>query len=245
MSASLPMYWRADNAAIWQRFWHHVQTAARASSIELPDLTPPEALPDPLYDHWLSPDLVLSQTCGLPLRTRLKNKVTYVVTPDFAIQGCAPGHYHSVVLRRKGSDTGWRLARNASDSQSGWATAVHWQQKSGPERWDAIIDTGAHAASAAYVASGKADVACVDAVTWRLIQSDPDLSDLEVIDTTPPTPALPIITATDRDPAPLRRALEQALPLLSEGDRKALGGLHGFVTLSVDDYFRIPVPPDN
>ena len=241
MIASLPMYWRSENAVAWQQYWHRVQ--ANATSLGLPPLTAPENLPISWYDHWLRADLILSQTCGLPFRTKLKGKVAYVTTPDFGLSDCAPGHYCSVALRRKGQQDGWRLARNADDSQSGWAAALDYLTTQHRDAYSQIIDTGAHAASAHAVADGQADIACVDAVTWRLIQQHDDVaSALEVVASTRPTPALPLITSLDQNPDPLRIALRAGLADTPEEDRQAMGGLRGFVDLSPEDYFRVPLP---
>ena len=50
---------------------------------------------DNLMADWLSPDLFLSQTCGLPFRAKLHGLVQMVATPDNEISNCAPGYYHS------------------------------------------------------------------------------------------------------------------------------------------------------
>jgi len=78
MTASLPMYWRAETAGLWLDFWTCVQRAA--PQLRLPDLTPPDALGPDWTKHWCDPSLALSMTCGLPFRTILRNRVTYVGT---------------------------------------------------------------------------------------------------------------------------------------------------------------------
>lgn len=234
MIASLPMYWRDETAAGWRALWDLV----RAALPGLPDLSPPDRLGD-LHAHWLSPDLALSMTCGLPLRTALRGKVDYVGTLDFGL-GNAPGYYHSQVIAREGFAPGTppRLAFNASDSQSGWAAAQHLAPFAG------LVETGSHAASLAAVAEGRADIACLDAVTWRLLQRfDPQAASVHPLQRTPATPGLPLITAKGRDPAPLRAALAQAVAALDPATAEAIGGLRGFVVLAPAEYFDIPVPP--
>ena len=246
MSASLPMYWRAETADAWRDFWVRVQDLGAERGLALPDLTAPEDLPASWYDHWLDPELVLSQTCGLPFRSTLKGKVTYVVTPDFGVEGCPPGYYNSVALRRTDGGDGMRLARNGADSQSGWAAACQWRDIHGPAKWDAIIDTGAHAASAQAVADGVADIAFVDAVTWRLVAQDADLaSRLTCVGHTPPTPALPLITAQGRDPNALREVLQHAMESVPSANRARMGGLRGFVEIAEQSYFDVPLPPSH
>ncbi len=44
-----------------------------------------------LYELWLAPDLFIAQTCGFPLTHRLKDRVTLVATPVYAVDGCAGG----------------------------------------------------------------------------------------------------------------------------------------------------------
>ena len=123
------------------------------------------------------------------------------------------GHYHSVVLTRIGEDRperDLRLAYNSADSQSGWAAT-----DGAP--FAVCIPTGAHRASAEAVSRGAADVAFVDAVTWRLVEAyDPDLAQrLTVRRRTRPTPGLPLIAARGSDLSPLREGISHALDRLT------------------------------
>ena len=224
MIASLPMYWRQENATAWRRLW----TLVRDTSPGLPPLTPPEDLPQDWMDHWRAPDLALSQTCGLPFRAALHRSVDYVGTLDFDLPDTPPGHYYSVVLTRIGEDRpeqNLRLAYNSADSQSGWAATEG-------ARFAGYIPTGAHRASAEAVSRGAADVAFVDAVTWRLT----------VRRRTRPTPGLPLIAARGSDLSPLQKGISHALDRLTAEDRRALGGPRGLVVLEVDAYLALPIP---
>lgn len=236
MIASLPMYWRSENADCWRRFWEDV----RSHLPGLPALTPPEDLPADWDAHWLSPDLVLSQTCGLPFRARLHDRVSYVGTLDFGLPGVPPGHYRSVILTRPGEDratSALRLAYNAPDSQSGWAAT-------GGQRFAGHLRTGAHAASARAVAQGEADIAYVDIVTWRILcATDPALTArLRIVGETPATPGLPLIAARGGDPASLRDALSTALQAVPEEARRLMGGPVGLRVLDPALYLRLPLP---
>lgn len=224
MIASLPMYWRSENADSWRAFWAEVQR-----HVDLPDLTPPENIPDPWTDHWLRPDLALSMTCGLPFRTALREQVTYVGTLDFGF-GHA-GHYYSQAIGQDGP----RLAYNSNDSQSGWAVV---EQKAGFETY---IETGGHAESLAVVADGRADVAYIDAVTWRLLKRfDPKANQVPELRRSIASPGLPFITAKGRDPEPLRTALSHAIARF-EGDEN-LGSPRRLTVLDVQEYLSLPVP---
>lgn len=241
MIASLPMYWRAETAAAWQRLWSSV----RAALPHLPELTPPEALPEPWTEHWLSPDLALSMTCGLPFRTVLKDKVTYVGTLSFGLNA-APGQYYSRVIARNTPlrPGPLRVAINGADSQSGWA-AVHEAGPRNPSiRIGEVVVTGSHAASLAAVATGAADIAWLDAVTWRLLKrSDPNAARVVVAGRSPATPGLPLIAAKGTDPAPLRAALRDAVLAMSDADCAAMAGLQSFVVLDPAAYLNVPLPP--
>jgi phosphonate ABC transporter substrate-binding protein len=238
--ASLPMYWRDETAPAWREFWATVRSAAAREGLDLPDLTPPDALPDDWGRHWLSSDLVLSQTCSLPYRTRLADHVKYVGTFDFGLD-TPPGHYCSLIIARKMQvpDTP-RLACNAPDSQSGWAVAF---EHLGP-RIGSKVMTGSHAASLAAVADGHADIAFVDAVTWRTLERyDPNAARVHVVGRTPSSPGLPLIAARGIDPAPLRAALTDATRALGTDDNADLGGLCGFEVLDESTYRTLPIPP--
>ena len=47
----------------------------------------------PLRAHWLNPRLLLSQTCGYPLMTELRDRVTLLATPRYLFEGCAGSDY--------------------------------------------------------------------------------------------------------------------------------------------------------
>lgn len=253
MIASLPMYWRAENAQAWRALWADVQECGRSRGLDLPELTPPEDIPEPWTGHWLRDDLILSQTCSMPLRTALRHRVTYVGTFDFGLDGPA-GHYHSEFLTHRPHHRPHgpvrALAVNGTDSQSGYVAGFEPLLDGGPETAYAGHArtphlTGSHAASLRRVAEGQADACYLDAVTYRLCRTyDPWAGTPCHAGRTRSTPGLPLITAAGRDPAPLRAALRDVFA--SEpawlGD-PALGGLRGFVVLDPDAYLSLPVPP--
>ena len=238
--ASLPMYWRAENAPLWQDFWRHVQSEAPV----LPDLTPPEDIPEPWTDHWLRPDLALSMTCGLPFRTVLRDRVAYVATLDFGLGGPA-GQYRSVIIARDPIAPGDspRLAYNAPDSQSGWAVAGEAAALLRLGGFSGHVRTGAHAASLSAVAEGRADIACLDAVTWRILQAvDPMVASVRVVARTSFTPGLPLIAARGADVGPLRAALTRAAERFATERPERMGGRLSVAVLDPLDYRTIPVP---
>lgn len=192
--------------------------------------------------HWTDPALLLSQTCSLPVRTFLRGKVTLVAAPVFDID-CENGNYFSHIVVRA-DDTRDRLedfadatlAISGPDSHSGWGSI---RSMFAPFR---VLVTGAHRESARAIAEGRADLAAIDANTWRMIARwDETASHLKVIGRTPSSPATPYITAHGNDPAPIRAALAEAVDALSDEDRDLLG-LLGVTDASEVDYLALPIP---
>jgi ABC-type phosphate/phosphonate transport system substrate-binding protein len=247
MIASLPMYDRPETAGANDRLWSGTARALAARGVDAPPALDRTA---DIWATWTSPDLVLSQTCGLPYRTRLHGQVTLVASPVCDLPGVPPGHYHSVLVARRADPRreladfdGATLAYNEALSQSGWAAPAAAAAALGIT-FGAGHVTGAHRNSARAVAEGRADLAAIDGLTWRMIRRwDDTAADLKEIGTTVPTPALPWITAADRDPAPLAEAVAEALAALSPEERDILG-LLGAIRIEPDRYLAIPNPPE-
>ena len=93
MIATLPMYDRPETRAATDRFWDLIRTHVQGA---------PEHLSRDGF-HWLSPDLLLSQTCSLPYRTGLQDHVSIIATPVHSIP-CPAGFYFSNIVLRKDDD---------------------------------------------------------------------------------------------------------------------------------------------
>jgi ABC-type phosphate/phosphonate transport system substrate-binding protein len=201
-----------------------------------------------MWTDWQSPDLILSQTCGYPFRTRLHGKVTLVASPILDLPDCPAGHYYSVLVaraddpRQTPEEFGTApLAYNDALSQSGWAAPQNWAAARG-FAFTNPIRTGAHRASAVAVAEGRADIAALDALTWRLLQAhDPITRHLRVLGRTDPTPALPYITALGHDADRVRDALASAFAALPETARTTLG-IKGVIHIPAEAYLAVPNP---
>ncbi len=243
MIAALPMYDRPETAAANDRYWHLIRSSLKAAPVALTRSAD-------VWEQWQSPDLVLGQTCGMPYRSKLHDKVTLVGTPDYGLEGCPAGHYRSVFVAhraRAGASLadfdGQRFAYNDDVSQSGWAAPLHHLHKAGL-RTGPKICTGAHRESARAVAEGQADFASLDALSWIFIQRyDKFAADLVEIDHTSPTPALPYITARHRTADPLQMAITLAISDLTSADRDTLC-LQALVQLPTQAYLAVPTPRD-
>jgi len=221
MIASLPMYDRPETAAANDRLWGRIHKILGFGPALLDRETQD-------WDAWLDEKLLLSQTCGLPYRSKLHDKVQLVATPDYGLDGAAPGYYYSVfVVRRGGHENlvdyaGKRFAYNGSGSQSGWAAPMKQLADRG-FGFGSQTETGSHGASAQAVAEGRADIAALDAQTWRMIKKyDAFASDLIAIARTEETPGLPLITGPEFDPAQISKAVSDAVEMMSDEDRELL-----------------------
>ncbi len=242
MIASLPMYDRAETAHANDRLWQGIRAALGYG-------------PTALTRHsdeafaWLSPDLLLSQTCGYPYRTALHGKVKLVGTPDYGLHGCPPGYYCSAMVTRVDDPrkelqefAEAPLAYNSANSQSGWAAPQNHAASLG-FRFGNAHATGSHRASALAVAEGRADIAAIDALTWELLaRYEGFAKDLHIVAHTAPTPTLPFITALKHDAKALHAAIAQAIAGLSPQDRDTLH-LKGLVAIPAENYLCVPNPP--
>jgi ABC-type phosphate/phosphonate transport system substrate-binding protein len=228
------------------RFWALIRDGLRSRGTAAPDqLTRGEAA---YWPAWGAADLVLSQTCGLPYRARLQDRVTLIGTPDYAVEGCPPGHYRSVfVVRREDPRSSVadfansRLAFNEALSQSGWAAPQAHAAALG-FAFVPALQTGGHCLSCHAVAEGRADIAAVDAVSWRLLtRFDPVCETLRVIGQTTPTPGLPLIAGPGADQPATFAAVAAAIAALDPQDRACLG-LQALIAIPAAAYLALPIP---
>ncbi|MEM9429935.1 MAG: PhnD/SsuA/transferrin family substrate-binding protein [Pseudomonadota bacterium] len=217
---------RAETDALWQS----VRTALGRG----PDrLTRPET-------GWMADDLLLSQTCGLPFVTSLSARLQVVGAGDYGLADTPPGWYRSALVVRRDDPRrtlpdfrGATLAANSTDSQSGWQAVMQMVAALDEHGtfFGAVRLSGAHRASIRMVAEGDADLAAIDAVSWRLAERhEPAAAALRVLGQTECAPGLPFVT---RDaPDDIAEALASAIGPNSE---QALG-LRGVVRLTASDY---------
>ncbi|MEM1072928.1 MAG: PhnD/SsuA/transferrin family substrate-binding protein [Pseudomonadota bacterium] len=242
MTASLPMYDMESTQNANDRFWSLIRSALGYGPVTLTRAGDPHRL-------WESADLFFSQTCGLPYRTELIGRVQLIGTPDYGLPECPPGFYCSHIIVRANDPrerladfSGSMLARNDRRSQSGWAALENLARADGLSFANNTLETGAHITSISKVASGAADLASIDALTWDLLSSGPDLcDDLRILMSTPPTPGLPYITSLTRNASDLAEAVSNAIEHLSEPDQNALR-LKSLVSIPTKVYCAVPTP---
>jgi ABC-type phosphate/phosphonate transport system substrate-binding protein len=244
MIAALPMYDRPENAAAHDALWALIRDGLRARGVAAPDALDRET---GIWEAWECPELVLGQVCNLPWRSRLRDRLRLVGASDHGLPGAPPGHYYSVFVVRPGDDPDpashreRRFAYNEALSHSGWGAPQAWAAERG-FRFPASLETGAHRESARAVAEGRADIAAIDAVSWRMFERwEPFAGTLEVIGRTGTSPGQSFVTAA-HDPMPHREAVAEAVAALDPASREVLG-LRGVHVLPEEDYTGLPPAP--
>ena len=140
-----------------------------------------------LQKQWQHPQLLLSQCCG-PDLFGAAGGLEPVARPIFDL-ACEPGTYFSHVVKVAYSHTSARrVVINSPSSRSGCAALLGWLEKRGwtPSK---VVVSGSHAASAQMLRRGQADLAAIDAMSWKII----DTSRLEIVGKTSSAPAPPYI----------------------------------------------------
>ncbi|MGB7242860.1 MAG: PhnD/SsuA/transferrin family substrate-binding protein [Sulfitobacter sp.] len=245
MIANLMMYQRPQLVEAHARFWALIRKNLADAGMNSPEILSQDAEE---FFVWKHPDLVLSQTCGMPYRTWLHDKVLLVGTPDYGLADCPPGYYRSAIIVRA-DDVRTQIpafreatfAYNQTFSQSGFA-APYWHLKAQGFWFENRLHVEQHLESARAVATGGADIASLDAVTWRNIQKyEPFATGLRVLEWTEPTPGLPLITALGNDTGLILTAVRGAIEELEEHSKSQLG-IRGIVQIPKEDYLKVPNP---
>ena len=197
------------------------------------------------------PGLVMAQTCGLPLTTTLAGLGLQVLAvPLYTAPGCDGPTHRSVVVVHADSAIatladarGTRCAINSRDSNTGMnlLRAAIAPLANGEKFFGDVRVTGAHAASMAAVADGRADIAAIDCVTWaHFSRFEPGLAGhLRVVAETPASPALPLVaprTVPAGEIAALRAALQAVAADPALRPALALLLIRGFAELPLAAY---------
>jgi ABC-type phosphate/phosphonate transport system substrate-binding protein len=205
----------AENAA----FWLAIRTEAeRLGVMGLPPELDFERKPVPAR---IEPDTVFTQVCGWPLQTIYAGQATVLGVPAYDAPHCTgPTHAGLFVVRRDApfcsvADLrGCDFLFNSIHSNSGMnlPRRVIAELAAGRPFFGSIVETNSQPTNLERVARGEADATCVDCVTYAFFSRHrPTLAELlRTLAATPPTPAIPYVTATATDPV-IKVALTQAL----------------------------------
>ena len=235
MIASLAMYPFTQVRDATNRLW----TAVRANLGWGPDelewglLTP---------DVWHDPDLLVAQCCGWPLVAELPETIAVVGTFDYAVPDSMDGTYRSLIvtgtdrsLDELRNDPNTLAAVNDFCSLSGW---ISLQQVWGGAPTATVA--GAHIESVRLVGAGRAQVACIDAVTFSLLaEFEPTaVAGLRVIGQGPRIPCLPIFVPGQfaAKVPELRAAFAAAVAEPDLADARRALRIRGFLPRDLADY---------
>lgn len=202
------------------------------------------------HESWVSPRLALSQSCGWPLVTVLKDRVAVLGTFAHFIDGANSHHYRSVIVAREAAPlsdlVSGRVAINSHDSLSG-CLSLQTAADVAADQWPGkVLVTGSHLASIDAVREGHAEVASIDALTWEYLWriAAHSLDGLVVVGRGPSVPCLPLIIARheNEDHAVQARVQAWRLALTDAMTEPALRStrdtllITGFVPLDLRDY---------
>jgi ABC-type phosphate/phosphonate transport system substrate-binding protein len=159
---------------------------------------------------WRHPGLLFGQGCEYPLATTCAGCVQVIATPHYAAEGCEGGYYRSALVVRAGDAAeelgdlrGRRCVVNDATSNSGMnlLRAAVAPLARDTAFFSSVAVSGSHRRSIEMVASGQADLAAVDCVSWAHFRrhDSGQVSSLRVLGWTPRSPSLPFITAVATD----------------------------------------------
>ena len=124
----------------------------------------------PLLAQWCSERLVLSQCCGSDLFLLEPPALQPVARPVFSGLDCEPGDYYSYIAAPVKRYATVRAAINNIGSRSGHLALAQWLAARRHDVAEVIV-TGSHAASLEALRRGDADIAAIDAFSWRVVDT--------------------------------------------------------------------------
>lgn len=201
-----------------------------------------------LMQVWLSPQLLLTQTCGYPLMTALRGQVRVVGRPRYELPDSSGGNHCSLLLSRADDPRrtvlafrGSRGVINGEDSNSGMNLL---RQRLAPLHhhghfFATVGISGSHRESLRWLREGQADLAAIDSVTFAYLarHAEAEVAGLRVVLRSAFSPTLPYITAatvSGEQLEMLRRVMNETLRELP--DVVEVLGLREVLPASESDY---------
>ncbi len=206
---------RDANALFWSALRTELMRRGVTGAPELPDF---ERQPVP---GCIEPDTLFTQVCGWPLQTIFAGQAAMIGIPVYDAPFCDGPHHAGVfVVRRDAAYAGLADLRgcdfvfNSMHSNSGMnlPRRAIAPLAEGRPFFGSVREALGHPANLELVADGRADATCVDCVTWAFVaRHRPAVAErLRILAGTPPSPAIPFVTAAATPPE-LRSILQEAL----------------------------------
>lgn len=174
---------------------------------------------------WLAPQLLLTQTCGYPLMTRLRGRVKIIGRPAYELPYATAGNHRSLLLARVGDGrvsladySGSRGVINDDTSNTGMNLLRQrlLALRSGDRFFASVGRSGGHQQSLRWLREGRADLAAVDSVTFAYLSrfAAQEVLGLKVVAVSAQSPCLPYIGSvnlSEQQQVGVREAMNQAL----------------------------------
>ncbi len=202
--ASLPWYDLPETRVYTDAFWHAVADQLRRGGVNMV----PDTLERDLHheEQWAHPSLMFTQACGYDVALDHGRFLRAIAAPCFLWPGCTAHYYSSYIVVRAHESVhsldelrGMRAVINSVSSHSGTNSlrAMIAPLSRDGRFFSEVVESGAHVASLELLHNRRADVACIDCVTWGLLhQYRPEvLVGLRVLTATPLAPAPPYVTS--------------------------------------------------
>lgn len=206
--AALPMYDFPELRDAHDRFW--AALARRMGEGGIPGV--PRELTRGLSHRgvWSHPGLLFGQACEYPISKSFRRHLRLLATPRYRAPGCHETTYRSAIVvgAKEPADSlqglhGRRCVVNEPDSNSGMnlLRAALAPISGGARFFQSVVFSGSHRKSIELIAAGEADVAAIDCVTLEHLRRTHRalISQVRVIDWTPPSPSLPFVVTRQTD----------------------------------------------
>jgi ABC-type phosphate/phosphonate transport system substrate-binding protein len=191
------------SSSLWRGIAKHLR---REGMTDVPDDL---AQGRPLAELWSNNSLLLSQCCGYDVVRRYRDTLIPLATPVFDVPECSGREYSSLIVVSDESHYidvldmhGTIAVANGPESHSGMSSL---RQLVAPKHnngrfFSNTIYSGSHAASLDLIRKGKADIAAVDCVTFRLLEvhKPETVVGIKILGRTFHAPAPPYVTHAHR-----------------------------------------------
>ena len=212
-------------------------------------LTPDSSVHAELMKMWRSNDMGLSQSCGLPFMEELHQFVNVIGTPTWTDVSDERGRYQTVIVVRKSLGVssiaevgGLRPVVSNTQSLSGWCSlgVALSEVTTEPSFVQPFTQSGGHAKSLRMLQDDEADIASIDAATFRLLSRHHSAltNNTRVIGRGPLVPATPFIISKTCgiSTGKVFQAVEEVFQRPSLQEALDHIGMSGFVRLANSDY---------